>query len=62
MSGQTPCCAYCGKPLEVSIFGVLAYRAGKDFVCDEFCADGIAPPHIDAPEDRLSPPAKLRAP
>lgn len=54
MSGPTLQCAYCGKPLEVSRFGVLAWRAGKDFVCDEFCADGIAPGYIDAPELRLS--------
>jgi hypothetical protein len=39
----------------------LAWRSGKDFVCDEFCADGIAPAYIDAPEVRLSPSAKLQA-
>lgn len=61
MSGQALRCAYCGKPLEVSALGVLAWRAGKDFVCDEFCADGIAPAYIDAPEVRLSPSAKLQA-
>jgi hypothetical protein len=61
MSGQALRCAYCGKPLEVSAFGVLAWRAGKDFVCDEFCADGIAPAYIDTLEVRQSPSTKLQA-
>ncbi|MGA9949096.1 MAG: hypothetical protein WBQ24_12650 [Xanthobacteraceae bacterium] len=60
MSGQALRCAYCDKPLEVSAFGVLAWRAGKDFVCDEFCADGIEPAHI-APDVRFLALARLPA-
>ncbi len=61
MSGQTLRCAYCGEPLVVTAYGVLAWRAGDDFVCDEFCADGIESKHIDAPELQLQPPVKMRA-
>jgi hypothetical protein len=55
MSGQALRCIHCGKPLEVSAFGVLAWRVGKDFVCDEFCADGIEPTRINASEVKLQP-------
>jgi hypothetical protein len=56
MSAQALRCAYCDKPLQVSRFGVLAWRTGKDFVCDEFCADGISPAYIDGPKSQISAP------
>jgi hypothetical protein len=37
-SGQ---CAYCGEPLAFNGAGVEAWRVGNQFVCNEFCADGI---------------------
>ena len=36
-------CAYCGKPLPLTSFGIGAWCTGKQFVCNEFCADGILP-------------------
>jgi hypothetical protein len=61
MSGQALRCAYCGKPLALTTQGVNAWRVGNEFVCNEFCADGIAPPYVDAPEVRLAPSAQLQA-
>ena len=54
MSGQTLCCAYCGEPLVVTTHGVLAWRIGNEFVCNEFCADGIDPKDIEATEKQIA--------
>lgn len=35
-------CACCGALLPVGFGGVEAWRIGNQFVCNEFCADGIA--------------------
>ena len=54
MSGQilraatSPVCAYCGEPLVSTGKGIEAWRVGNEFVCNEFCADGISPPDNDA--------------
>ena len=61
MSGQALRCAYCGEPLVVTAYGVLAWRAGNYFVCDEFCADGIEPAYIDASEIQLQPRLTIEA-
>ena len=42
MSGQNSRCAYCGEPLVFTALGVKAWRVGNEFVCNEFCADGIS--------------------
>jgi hypothetical protein len=42
MSGQNSRCAYCGEPLVFTALGVKAWRAGNEFVCNEFCADEIS--------------------
>jgi hypothetical protein len=34
-------CAYCGEQLAFNKFGIDAWRVGDQFVCNEFCADGI---------------------
>ena len=34
-------CAYCSAPLTFNAAGVVAWRVGNRFVCNEFCADGI---------------------
>ena len=34
-------CAYCGAPLILNAAGVVAWRIGNRFVCNEFCADGL---------------------
>jgi hypothetical protein len=34
-------CAYCGAPLTLNAAGVVAWRVGNRFVCNEFCADGL---------------------
>jgi len=31
-------CAWCSAPLAFNAVGVVAWRLGKQFVCDEFCA------------------------
>ena len=41
MSGQETRCAFCGEPLELRLIGVVAWRVGETFVCNEFCEDGI---------------------
>jgi hypothetical protein len=35
-------CAYCGEPLRFNTKGVEAWRVETQFVCNEFCADGIS--------------------
>jgi hypothetical protein len=42
-SGQ---CACCGEPLVSNSVGVVAWRVGSRFVCNEFCADGISNDHV----------------
>ncbi len=34
-------CAYCGAPLVANAAGLVAWRVGNRFVCNEFCADGL---------------------
>jgi hypothetical protein len=34
-------CAYCRAPLTFNSAGVVAWRVGNRFVCNEFCADGV---------------------
>jgi hypothetical protein len=47
MSGQivrvysSHACAYCGEPLSFTSHGINAWRVKDQFVCNEFCADGI---------------------
>jgi hypothetical protein len=60
MSGQTLRCAYCGEPLVLTARGVNAWRVGDTFVCNEFCADGLAPKRIPVPELQLQPPLKIQ--
>ncbi len=43
MAGQGLRCAYCGEPLTLITHGVAAWRVGSEFVCNEYCADGIVP-------------------
>ena len=42
MSGKNMRCAYCGEPLAFTTHGIEAWRTGNDFVCNEFCADGLS--------------------
>jgi hypothetical protein len=35
-------CTYCGSSLPCSIEGIEAWRVRSQFVCNEFCADGIS--------------------
>jgi hypothetical protein len=42
-------CAYCGAPLAMAAQDLKAWRVGAQFVCNEFCADGI-PLHRDNDE------------
>jgi hypothetical protein len=60
MSGQALRCAHCGEPLVLTASGVNAWRVGNEFVCNEFCADGIAPSYVDAPEAKLQPSDKMQ--
>ena len=39
---QSGVCAYCDEPLASTSFGIAAWRAGSEFVCNEFCADEIS--------------------
>jgi hypothetical protein len=41
-------CAYCGAPLSFNAAGIVAWRVGNRFVCNEFCADGL-------PDEQLGP-------
>jgi hypothetical protein len=34
-------CAVCGAPLASNATDLLAWRVGNQFVCNEFCADGL---------------------
>jgi hypothetical protein len=34
-------CAFCGAPLAFNSAGVVAWRVGNQFVCNEFCAEGV---------------------
>jgi hypothetical protein len=63
MSGQNVRCTYCGEPLAFTALGVEALRTGNEFVCNEFCADGLSSISNDitkatacSNELRLSPP------
>jgi hypothetical protein len=47
-------CAYCGAPLSFNAAGIVAWRVGNRFVCNEFCADGL-------PDEHLSPESLRRA-
>jgi hypothetical protein len=40
-------CAFCSAPLLSNAAGLVAWRVGNQFVCNEFCADGI-------PDERMS--------
>jgi hypothetical protein len=60
MSGQALRCAYCGEPLALITRGVNAWRVGNQFVCNEFCADGIAPQNVTTPEKQFPPPVKVQ--
>jgi hypothetical protein len=48
-------CAYCSAPLTFNGAGVVAWRVGNQFVCNEFCADGI-------PDPLTSPGGAIRLP
>jgi hypothetical protein len=63
MPGQILCCAYCGEPLRLTTQGVAAWRTGNAFVCNEYCADGIAPldPTINCPSSPGAPLTNLKA-
>jgi hypothetical protein len=37
-------CACCGAPLAMAAQDLKAWRVGAQFVCNEFCADGIPSP------------------
>jgi hypothetical protein len=47
-------CAYCSAPLTSNAAGVVAWRVGNRFVCNEFCADG-------RPDEHLNPESMPRA-
>jgi hypothetical protein len=46
-------CAYCGAPLIANAAGLVAWRVGNQFVCNEFCADGL-------PDEAVVPQAVSR--
>jgi hypothetical protein len=46
-------CAYCSAPLVSNAAGLVAWRVGNQFVCNEFCADGL-------PDTTVRPEAVLR--
>ena len=63
MSGQNLRCAYCGEPLAFTVLGIEAWRTGNEFVCNEFCTDGLPSTSSDTAkatlcsnELRFSPP------
>ena len=43
----SPRCACCGEPLYFNGRDVEAWRVGTQFVCNEFCADGISEKALD---------------
>jgi hypothetical protein len=45
-------CAFCGEPLVSNAIGVVAWREGNRFVCNEFCADGVSTDQMSVREDR----------
>jgi hypothetical protein len=45
-------CAFCGEPLVSNAMGVVAWRVGNRFVCNEFCADGVSTDQMSVREDR----------
>jgi uncharacterized protein with PIN domain len=42
MSSQNLRCAYCGEPLAFTTHGIEAWRVRNEYVCNEFCADGVS--------------------
>ena len=46
-------CAYCSAPLISNAAGLVAWRVGNQFACNEFCADGL-------PDEVMSPAAVSR--
>jgi len=54
-------CAFSGAPLVANATGLLAWRVGDQFVCNEFCADGL--PEAMTPQavpDGAKQPLSLR--
>jgi hypothetical protein len=49
-------CAYCSAPLAFNTAGVVAWRVGSRFVCNEFCADGVPDEFISPQAVPLAPP------
>jgi hypothetical protein len=54
-------CAYCGAPLTLNAAGVVAWRVGNQFVCNEFCADGL-PDEMREREAATAPQRRAQAP
>ena len=60
MFGQRPLaaasyvCGHCGEPLKLNPRGIQGRRVGDKFVCNEFCAGGIAATTQEA-SSRASP-------
>ena len=54
-------CAYCSAPLTLNAAGVVAWRIGNKFVCNEFCADGL-PDDMREREAAAAPPRRAQAP
>jgi hypothetical protein len=50
-------CAYCSAPLAFNVAGVVAWRVGNRFVCNEFCADGLPDELLSADARSLHGPA-----
>jgi hypothetical protein len=53
-------CDYCGEPLAFNAAGVLAWRVGDRFVCNEFCAEGVSNDCVSLPAADLADPPELR--
>jgi hypothetical protein len=54
-------CAFCGEPLVSNAVGVVAWRIGNRFVCNEFCADGVSNDLVTLQNVDRSDPAELRS-
>jgi hypothetical protein len=58
-----PRCACCGEPLYFNGRDVEAWRVGSQFVCNEFCADGISEKALgiktEAPLSRPKGPSRF---
>ena len=54
-------CALCGEPLVFNAVGVVAWRIGSRFVCNEFCADGVSNDLVTLENADRSDPAELRS-